>query len=116
MPPGYAPRIGTPFGAGIGRLGDLCGALTGAIAAYGIVRGRFNPDDVDGKERAYAAARRIYEGFRERFGSCECREITGVDFDDAASAERYKAEDMHDRVCKPTVRGAVELLVGMLGD
>lgn len=71
---------------------------------------------MEGKEKGYAGARRIYEGFRERFGSVECRELTGVDFDDAASVEKYEAEDMHDQVCKPTVRGAVELLAGALGD
>jgi hypothetical protein len=84
--------------------------LTGALVAYGIACGRVSPDDSEGKEQAYAGARRIYEGFRERFGSVECRELTGVDFDDAASVEKYEAEDIHGRVCKPTVRGAAELL------
>jgi hypothetical protein len=67
------------------------------------------------KEEAYAGARRIYEGFRERFGAVKCRELTGVDFNDPASAERYKTEDMHNKVCKPLVRGAVDLLAEVLG-
>jgi C_GCAxxG_C_C family probable redox protein len=97
-------------------LGDLCGSLTGALIAYGIAGGRVSPDDLEGKEKAYAGARRIYEGFRERFGAVECLELTGVDFNDPASAERYKADDMHNGVCKPLVRGAVELLAGALGN
>lgn len=103
--------MGTPFGAGIGRLGDLCGALTGALVAYGLARGRNVIDDVERKEEVYVGARRIYEGFRERFGSCECRELTGVNFDDRASVEKYEVEDMHNRISAPLVRGGVELLV-----
>jgi C_GCAxxG_C_C family probable redox protein len=91
-------------------LGDLCGSLAGALIAYGIACGRLSPDDSEGKEEAYAGARRIYEDFRKRFGSVKCRDLTGVDFDDPASVEKYKAEDMHNKICKPTVRGAVELL------
>lgn len=92
-------------------MGDLCGALTGALAVYGFARGRVSPNDVKRKEEAYAGARRIYEGFEERFGAVKCRELTGVDFNDPASAERYKAEDMHNKVCKPLVKGAVGLLI-----
>ena len=103
--------MGTPFGAGIGRLGDLCGALTGALVAYGLARGRNVIDDLEGKEKAYAGARRIYEGFREPFGAVKCRDLTGVDFDDPESAEKYEVEDMQNRMCAPLVRGAVALLV-----
>jgi C_GCAxxG_C_C family probable redox protein len=114
IPLGYATRVGTPFGAGIGRLGDLCGALTGALVVYGFALGRVSPDDLERKEEVYAGARRIYEGFLERFGAVKCRELTGVDFDDPASAERYEAEDMHNEVCKPLVRDAMELLIAQL--
>jgi C_GCAxxG_C_C family probable redox protein len=92
-------------------VGDLCGALTGALIVCGFARGRVSPNDVKRKEEAYAGARRIYEGFEERFGAVRCRELTGVDFSDPASAERYKTEDMHNKVCKPLVKEAVRLLM-----
>ncbi len=37
------PRIATPFGAGIGGRGSVCGALSGAIMAIGLKYGRMEP-------------------------------------------------------------------------
>ena len=34
------PRIATGFGGGVGRNGDICGALSGAVIAIGLALGR----------------------------------------------------------------------------
>jgi len=36
----FYPRIATPFGGGIGNRQEMCGALSGALMAIGLLRGR----------------------------------------------------------------------------
>jgi C_GCAxxG_C_C family probable redox protein len=70
------PRIATGFGGGIGRNGDVCGALSGGIIAISLALGRDNGEQ--SRDPCYAAADRFYTDFVEKFGSCRCRELTGV--------------------------------------
>lgn len=51
------PKIATCFGAGIGRRGSVCGAVSGCIMALGLKMGRKDYADLDQKEKAYALAR-----------------------------------------------------------
>jgi C_GCAxxG_C_C family probable redox protein len=86
-------RIATGFGGGIARQGYTCGCLTGAVMAMGLLAGRSAPEDLAGKERVYAATVRLSEKFRGHAGALECRDITGLKFD----------QETHLKVCCPLV-------------
>lgn len=74
-------RLATAFGGGIARQGYVCGCLSGASIAVGLLAGRTAPDDLSGKERVYEAVRRLFESFKAKAGSLECRDISGLKFD-----------------------------------
>jgi len=59
------PKIATGFGAGLGRHGEICGAITGAVMALGLKYGRSDTKDPEAKEKAYA----IVDGFIKTFKS-----------------------------------------------
>ncbi len=86
-------RFATAFGGGVARQGYVCGCLSGASMAVGLLAGRSSPEDLEGKERVYAAVMRLFESFKTRAGSAECRDITGLKFD----------EPTHHEVCCPLV-------------
>ncbi len=67
-------KIATPFGGGIGRAGSLCGALSGAVMALGLVTGRTTPDTQQ-RDTSYAHARRLWQRFTERAGAEDCRDL-----------------------------------------
>jgi C_GCAxxG_C_C family probable redox protein len=77
--------IMTGFGGGMGLFGDTCGALVGAVAALGAVYGRREvPTDpkaaraeLDGNPGLYHLFNRLPTTFQERFGSTQCRVLTG---------------------------------------
>lgn len=71
-------RMATPFGGGIGRSEETCGALTGGVMGVGACLGRTGPDG--DKTRSYAAANRLFKGFVAAFGSARCRDINMGDF------------------------------------
>lgn len=63
-----------PFGGGMGRLGEVCGAVSGMLMTLSFVRRR---DTLDAREKAalYNEERVIAERFRTRTGSILCRDL-----------------------------------------
>jgi C_GCAxxG_C_C family probable redox protein len=76
--PIVALKISTPFGGGVGRCEDICGALTGSVMGIGAALGR---DDAKGdKFASYDATKKLYERFIKEFGSSSCRQLNKGDF------------------------------------
>ncbi len=73
-----AKKMSTPFGGGIGRSEDVCGALVGGVLAIGISLGRTAPED--DRLASYEAAGKLYKAFQARFGSTCCRVLNKSDF------------------------------------
>ena len=71
-------RMATPFGGGIGRSGDVCGALTGGVLAIGASLGRTSPDS--DKTACYEAAGALHKQFEEMFGASSCKALNMSDF------------------------------------
>ena len=70
--------MATPFGGGVGRSEDICGALVGGVLAIGIVKGRTAPQE--DRLTAYDMAGRLHRMFDEQFGSTSCRILNMSDF------------------------------------
>ena len=67
-------RMSAPFGGGMGRLREVCGAVSGMAMLLGLMQ---HPDmlDKENKEEFYAKERELAEKFRERAGSIVCRDL-----------------------------------------
>ena len=94
----------TALGGGMGCKRS-CGALTGAIVSLGIAYGRTSPDE-SSKKIASAKARELCNGFRERFHSMDCWELTSG----------YENEHDRKRGCTALVRTAVELVCEIIAE
>ncbi len=70
-----AARLSSSFGGGLGRLRELCGALSGAELALGYLRGYSDMTDPALKSAHYARVRELAEAFREKNGTYICREL-----------------------------------------
>ena len=64
---GVLERLSAPFGGGMGRLREVCGAVSGMAMLLGLSRGE--------KEELYARERAMAEKFREKAGSIVCRDL-----------------------------------------
>lgn len=104
------PLPATGFGAGMGRRGSVCGALSGGIMAIGLKYGRRKPED--DKEQAYRLAHEFYTGFEREFGSALCRELTDCDLTTTAGQEKFKELNL-SRKCTGIVENAVRLLLSL---
>ena len=70
-----AARLSSSFGGGLGRLRELCGALSGAELALGMLKGYSDVTDPALKSAHYARVRALAEAFQEQNGSYSCREL-----------------------------------------
>ena len=70
-----ARQISAPFGGGMGRLGEVCGALSGAFMTVGLKYPVDLPGDKMAKAENYKAVQRVAAPFREKFGSIICRDL-----------------------------------------
>jgi C_GCAxxG_C_C family probable redox protein len=102
---GDAPvQLLTALGGGMGCK-RTCGALTGATVALGLAYGRTSPDE-GAKKLASAKARELCTGFRERFHSIDCWELTSG----------YENEQDRKRGCAALVTTAVELVCELMAE
>jgi len=96
--PDEAIRLATGFGGGIGNTKHICGAITGAVMALGVIRGRENPTGPreEMKERTKHLQQDIYpvfakmrEELEKEYGTLICSEMTRV-FEDFHSKQRMR--------------------------
>ncbi len=75
--PREAVRLLSGMGGGVGGTRDgVCGAVSGGVAALGLIYGRPNPP-AGSRERAYETSRDFIAQFRTAFGSTVCRDLVG---------------------------------------
>ena len=68
-------RMASPFGGGMGRMREVCGAVSGMYLVLGWLYGYDTPGDDVSKKALYADVQAMGARFREQAGSIVCREI-----------------------------------------
>ena len=106
-----ALKVSAGFGGGMGRMGETCGAITGAFMALGL---KYGGPDSESKDKTYELVRELADRFRARHGSLECRELLGCDVSTPEGRQRAKEQGLHSTVCTQIVRDAAEILEGLL--
>lgn len=95
-------RISAPFGGGMGRLREVCGAVSGMAMLLGLSRG-WDTLDKSEKEELYAFERELAEKFREKAGSIVCRDLVAA----------HPHEDTHNSM-KPYCKKLVGLAASIV--
>lgn len=100
-----------PFGGGMGRMGETCGAVTGALLALGTRHGQgMATDPAQARGPLYERVTAFAEAFREQHGSLTCKELTGCDLRTPEGQQEFKARDLHHTLCQKLVADAVKLV------
>ena len=85
----FAPEMGLPeqaalaiassFGGGIGRLREVCGAVSGMCIVAGALYGYTDPKSTTEKADHYRLIQQLAKEFEQKNGSILCRVLTGID-------------------------------------
>jgi len=102
------------FGGGM-RMGDVCGAVTGALMVLGLKYGPASVEDVDAKPKTYEQVEEFTKMFKARNASVQCRDLLGCDISTAKGREHAMDKGLYRSVCPKVIRDAAEILEQMTG-
>lgn len=111
-----ALRLASSFGGGIGRMREVCGAVSGMMMVYGLLRGYDDLNDPALKKAHYANVQALAAQFREANGSIICRELLELRKGENAdpTPTPRDAQFFHSRSCLGFVQSACDILDGAL--
>ena len=99
------------FGGGVGRLREVCGAVSGMVMVLNMIYGSADLKDKTAKDAQYARIQQVAEEFRKECGSIVCRELLGLTpgHKDTPVSEERNAGYYKKRPCADMVALAAEI-------
>ncbi len=115
LEPTLAATIAAPFGGGMGRLREVCGAVSGMTMIAGFLSPCPTNSDAIAKKENYTLVQHFAEAFREQNGAIVCRTLLGLDRtkDDPTPSART-AEYYRKRPCAELVADAARIIAEYL--
>ena len=109
LEPKAAAAMASSFGGGMGRMREVCGAVSGMLLVAGILYGYDTPGDDEVKAAHYQRVQEMAGQFRAEAGSIICREILKNPPSDPSPTPRSE-EFYKMRPCTRMVYVAAEIL------
>lgn len=103
-------KLASPFGGGMARLRETCGAFSGMIMVFGYLYGTDNPDP-KAKEELYKHIQNMANEFKKANGFLVCRQLLNLDHtSDNPTPAKRDANYYHSRKCVEIVMNAADIL------
>ena len=107
----FAAKLASSFGGGMGRMREVCGAVSGMFMAYGLLCGPADPTDRAAKAKSYETLRQLAGEFEARNGSLICRQLLGLDPDFKPQPPEPRTDGYYKkRPCPEMVYCAADIL------
>ncbi|SPJ15715.1 putative C_GCAxxG_C_C family redox protein [Syntrophobacter sp. SbD2] len=100
-----AKKLGRPWGGGVGPMGGICGAVTGAIMVLGLAQsGR--QDEAAARNDICLSVQKLVRHFEQRHGTSVCKDLLGADFNTEEGQRKIKEEMLVKKLCPKFVEDA----------
>ena len=109
----FCAKMASSFGGGMGRMREVCGAVSGMLMVAGLLYGYTEHDNDPKKKAHYALVQELAGKFREQVGSIVCREILKNPPSDPAPTPRTE-EYYKQRPCTRMVMIATQIMEGYM--
>jgi len=112
-----AALLASTFGGGMGRMREVCGAVSAMFMVEGLVRGYSDPKAKEEKSAVYARVRNLADRFREKNHSIICRDLL-IDTETTPGGEpETRTKDYYERrPCGCYVEDASRILAEALSE
>ena len=105
-----AAKIASPFGAGFGKLREVCGAVSGMTLLAGYLQGYSDPEDYESKKKLYELIQKMIAEFKQKEGTIICRELLNLKEGKDPAEPSVRTEDYYNsRPCIGACRVAAEI-------
>ena len=114
-----AARLSSSFGGGMGKMREVCGAVSGALFVLGGLKGYSDPEATTGKTEHYARVQEFARRFREKHETIICRELLKnleLKKENTPEPEARTPEYYRTRPCARFVETAAQVLEDMLAE
>ena len=102
--PELAGRLSAGFGGGLGREGEACGAVTGAIMALGLKYGDLP------KSEMYEKVQQFLTAFSEKHQHLRCRDLLGLDLKTESGRAEAVEKNLFRKRCDFFVTDAIRIV------
>ena len=108
-------KIASPFGGGISRMRETCGAVTGMVLVLGNLIGYDTPEMGEKKHELYKNSQEILKIFENRYGSLRCGALLNLKEKHSDPKPSERDHSFFDkRPCPELIGGAAEILEDFL--
>jgi C_GCAxxG_C_C family probable redox protein len=101
------PAAALALNGGVAYSGGVCGAITGAALAVGLLAARGSADHASAKRVSREAIADLVEAFEAEFGSLNCRDLIGRDIRSPEAHAAFIASDVWRTTCMRQIEFAV---------
>ena len=106
-----ALKLSSSFGGGMGRLREVCGAVSAMFMIAGLKYRYTTPNNDEIKGEHYSRIQELAARFKEKHGTIICRELLGLDVKQDNPIPSKRTEQYYkDRPCEDIVRDASEII------
>lgn len=105
-----ALKLSSSFGGGMGRLREVCGAVSAMFMIAGLKYGYTSPNNKEIKTEHYKRIQEIAQKFKDKHETIICRELLGVDADDNPIPSDRTKEYYESRPCEQIIGDAAEII------
>lgn len=110
-----ANRAAAAFGGGIG-VGELCGAVAGAMTVLGYLYGHKGPDDMDQRSTMIAKRSEFLEKWHAKYKGCRCNDLLGHDIGTPEGFQQILDEGLLFNYCPQLVLDAIAVVDEILAE
>jgi C_GCAxxG_C_C family probable redox protein len=111
-----AMKVACGLGAGMGRSGNVCGAVTGGMLVLGLIYGMVDPELQEDKEKTYDQILKLLNRIKAIHGSDNCTDLMGVDIGTPEGRQEAQEKELSDKICSKIVGDVTRILEELLED
>lgn len=106
-----ALKLSSSFGGGMGRLREVCGAVSAMFMLAGLLKGYTTPNDDEIKGKHYELIQTLAEEFESEFGTIICRKLLNLDVEkDSPQPSKRTEQYYQERPCAKLIAYAAEII------
>jgi len=103
-------KLSSGFGGGMGRLREVCGAVSAMFMVAGLAQGYTSNNNDEVKAKHYALIQKLAHSFKKEHGSIICRELLGLDGADNPIPSKRTGKYYAERPCEQFIKTACKII------
>ena len=102
--------LSSGFGAGMGRLQETCGVVTGAFMVLGLYNSRIAQTEDEAKESTINMIQDFSKKFKAMHGATDCKSLVRCDLKTEVGQKFYQKNKLSEIVCEKCVQDSASIV------